>query len=223
MTPPQGRGLLHLAAAVDQEGAPEIGACLELARLTEGGALDFVTLDDPSVRPGPDAVDILTRVATGTDRLGLVPTVRAAHTEPSLARAAVAALDRVSRGRAGWRVAEPTAGSDARHTRGDLAGRPDEGRSDESRVEEGWMDGEEGHPVRVIDATDEAARHTAARYADVALLRVADSARAATLRDELRAAATGFGRAPDALRVLVSLTVDLGGGEYAAEPGWGSP
>jgi alkanesulfonate monooxygenase SsuD/methylene tetrahydromethanopterin reductase-like flavin-dependent oxidoreductase (luciferase family) len=79
----------------------------------------------------------------------------------------------------------------------------------------------QGHPVRVVDATDGAARHTAGRYADVALVRVADPARAAALRDGLRAAATGSGRDPDALRVLVSLTVDLGGGEYAAEPGHG--
>lgn len=79
----------------------------------------------------------------------------------------------------------------------------------------------QGHPVRVVDATEGHARATAARYADVVLVRAASPAQAAALRDQLRTAAAGFGRDPDTLRVLASLVVDLGDGEYAAERGHG--
>ncbi|MGY5050637.1 LLM class flavin-dependent oxidoreductase [Streptomyces sp. 900105755] len=75
--------------------------------------------------------------------------------------------------------------------------------------------------VRVADATEPAARQAAARYADVALVRAATSAQAAAVREELRGKAAEFGREPEALRVLVSLLVDLGDGERAAEPGHG--
>jgi len=79
----------------------------------------------------------------------------------------------------------------------------------------------QGHPVRVIDATDGHARRTAARHADVALVRAASAAHAGAVRNQLTAAAAEFGRSPDDLRVLASLLVDLGGGEQAAEPGHG--
>lgn len=79
----------------------------------------------------------------------------------------------------------------------------------------------QGHPVRVVDATEGHARRTAARYADVALVRVANAAQAGAVRDQLRKDAARFGRNPDELRVLVSLLADLGDGEHAAEPGHG--
>lgn len=47
------------------------------------------------------------------------------------------------------------------------------------------------------------------------------AAQAGAVRDELRVAAKDLGRDPDGLRVLASLVVDLGGGEYAAAPGHG--
>jgi hypothetical protein len=61
----------------------------------------------------------------------------------------------------------------------------------------------------------------AARYADVVLVRAAGRAQAGAVREELRRAAAAAGRDPDALRVLASLRIDLGGGEHAAEPGHG--
>ncbi|WP_405815331.1 LLM class flavin-dependent oxidoreductase [Streptomyces sp. NBC_01390] len=79
----------------------------------------------------------------------------------------------------------------------------------------------QGHPVRVVDATETQARRLAARYADVVLVRAVSAAQAGAVRDELRLAAEDLGRDPDELRVLASLVVDLGGGEYAAEPGHG--
>ncbi|MFF7972964.1 LLM class flavin-dependent oxidoreductase [Streptomyces sp. NPDC007905] len=79
----------------------------------------------------------------------------------------------------------------------------------------------QGHPVRVVDATEGRARSIAARYADVALVRAASPAQAAAVRRQLHEGAAGSGRNPGALRVLVSLIVDLGAGEHAAEPGHG--
>ncbi|MEV5983095.1 LLM class flavin-dependent oxidoreductase [Streptomyces sp. NPDC052114] len=79
----------------------------------------------------------------------------------------------------------------------------------------------QGHPVVVVDATAPQARETAARHADVALVRVASADRADAARAELRGLAARFGRDPRTLRVLAALVVDLGGGECAAEPGHG--
>ncbi|WP_406322168.1 LLM class flavin-dependent oxidoreductase [Streptomyces sp. NBC_00519] len=266
MTSSHGRGLLHLAAALDQEGAYDAGSYVERARLAERGGLDFVTLGDTFARPGPDALAVLSRIAPATARIGLVPTVTTTHTEPFHVQAAVATLDWVSRGRAGWQIDVSTTEGEAR-----LFGRRHAAPVDELWHEAGevaevadqlwdsWEDGAEirdvatgrfidrdklhhvdftgttfsvkgpsivprppqGHPVRVIDATEGHARRTAARHADVALVRVASAAQAAAVREQLRRAASEFGRNPDSLRVLASLLVDLGDGEHAAEPGHG--
>ncbi|MFI2201047.1 LLM class flavin-dependent oxidoreductase [Streptomyces sp. NPDC020192] len=190
------RGLPHLAAGIDQAGAFDVDACIELALLAERGGLDFVTLDDSFDRVGPSALDVLCKVAPATRRIGLVPTVARAHDRYLPAQSGVATLDSVSGGRAGWRID----GS------GEVA---DTGESPQ------------GRPVRVVDATEGRGRVFAARYADVALVRVAGPDEAAAVRDELRERAVESGRPPDALRVLVSLLIDLGDGEYAAEPGYG--
>ncbi|MET7604558.1 LLM class flavin-dependent oxidoreductase [Streptomyces avermitilis] len=268
MTSSTGRGLLHLAAAVDQPTVFDAGSYVELVRLAERGVLDFVTLGDTFARPGPDALAVLSRVAPATRRIGLVPTVTTTHTEPFHVQAAVATLDWVSRGRAGWHLDVSTTEGEAR-----LFGRRHAAPADTlwqeagevadvaARLWDSWEDGAEirdvatgrfvdrdklhhtdfegtafsvkgpsvvprppqGHPVRVVDATEGQARRTAARYADVALVRVGSPAQAAAVRTELRDVAAEFGRDPDALRILASLVVDLGGGEHAAEPGWGSP
>lgn len=266
MTSSHGPGPLHLAAAVDQPGVYDAGSYVELARLAERGGLDFVTLDDTIAGAGPDATAVLSRVAPATHRIGLVPTLTTTPTEPFHVQAAVAALDRASRGRAGWRIDVCATEGEAR-----LLGRrpaaPPEGLWQEAgevadaaaKVRDGWEDGAEirevpaggfvdrdtprqvgstgsafsvrgpstvprpaqGHPVRVVDATEGPARATAARHADVALVRVASAAQARALRDRLRAAAAGAGRDPNYLLVLVSLLIDLGDGEHAAEPGHG--
>ncbi|MGW2720645.1 LLM class flavin-dependent oxidoreductase [Streptomyces sp. NPDC001492] len=266
MTSSHGRGLLHLAAALDQPAVFDAGSHIELARLAERGGLDFVTLDDTFARPGPDALAVLSRVAPATARIGLVPTVTTTHTEPFHVQAAVATLDWVSRGRAGWRIDVSTTEGEAR-----LFGRRHAVTTEElwreagevadvaARLWDSWEDDAEirdlatgrfidrdklhhvdftgagfsvkgpsivprppqGHPVRVVDATEGHTRPTAARYADVALVRAASPAQAAAVRDQLRQSAAEFGRNPDHLRVLVSLLVDLGDGEHAAEPGHG--
>ncbi|MBP5864620.1 LLM class flavin-dependent oxidoreductase [Streptomyces sp. LBUM 1478] len=243
-----GRGRLHLAAAMDQRPGRDAGAFVELARLAERGVLDFVTLKDVAGRAGPDASAVLARVAPETGRIGLVPAVATAYTEPSRAPDAVATLDWVSRGRAGWwtEASGPREGRPGAGARPEGSGRSD-GREQTHRLAVEGVQGVEGvegpaglegaaasvrwpsvgprspqgHPVRVVDATEGESRDIAARHADVALLRVADPARADAVRVELRDTAVRFGRDPGELRVLASLGVDLGGGEHAAEPGHG--
>ncbi|GHH75003.1 putative FMNH2-utilizing oxygenase [Streptomyces sulfonofaciens] len=267
MTATTGRGrLLHLAAAVDRPRAYDAAACVALARLAERGTLDFVTLGDCFAGPGLDALQVLARAAPATQRIGLVPTVTTTHTEPFHVQAAVATLDWVSRGRAGWQVevsaTEAQARLFGRRTAApadrlwqeagevaDVAGRLWDSWEDDAEIRDTatgrFIDREklhhvdfegstfsvkgpstvprppQGRPVVVVDATLPAARDTAARYADVALLGVASRTEADALRTELRNAAGAQGRDPGALRVLASLAVDLGGGEHAAERGHG--
>ncbi|MGH4030873.1 LLM class flavin-dependent oxidoreductase [Actinomycetota bacterium Odt1-20B] len=264
--PPTGRGPLHLAAAIDRTGAYEAGPYAELALLAEEGGLDFVTLGDSFARPGPEALAVLSRLAPVTGRIGLVPTVTTTHTGPFHVQAAVATLDWVSHGRAGWQVDVSTTGAEARlfgrrpaapraalwreaGEVADVAGKLWDSWEDDAEirdVETGrFIDRDklhhvdfeggtfsvkgpsavprppQGHPVTVVDATAPGALETAARYADVALVRAASPATAGAARAELRSLAAESGRDPDGLRVLAALVVDLGGGEHAAEPGHG--
>src|SRR5215210_9457031 len=132
MTSSHGRGLLHLAAAVDQPTVYDADSYVRLARLAERGGLDFVTLDDTLARPGPDALAVLSAVAPATSRIGLVPTVTTTHTEPFHVQAAVATLDWASRGRAGWRIEVSVTEGEAR-----LFGRRPAARADELWQEAG--------------------------------------------------------------------------------------
>jgi alkanesulfonate monooxygenase SsuD/methylene tetrahydromethanopterin reductase-like flavin-dependent oxidoreductase (luciferase family) len=86
----------------------------------EQGLLDFVTIEDSlglqsprydgpdpradQVRGRLDAVLIAARVAPLTQSIGLVPTATVTHTEPFHISKAIATLDYVSSGRAGWRA-----------------------------------------------------------------------------------------------------------------------
>ncbi|WP_299537571.1 LLM class flavin-dependent oxidoreductase [uncultured Streptomyces sp.] len=105
---------LHLSAEIGGPPSFDPGPTLHLARLAERGVLDYVTLDDSFARPGPDALAVLAHLAPGTDRIGLVPTVTTTHTEPFHVSSAVATLDWVSRGRAGWRADVSATGAEAR-------------------------------------------------------------------------------------------------------------
>ncbi len=103
--------------AVDLSGRPEHPALavraehwVDLARLAESGALDFVVFDDSFVPPGGgpgevgrlEAVAVAARVAPLTTTVGLVATATTTHTEPFHLSKALATLDFVSAGRAGW-------------------------------------------------------------------------------------------------------------------------
>lgn len=90
----------------------DAGYHVELARTAERGTLDFVAIPDsfappPAALPAPargrlDAVAIAARVAPATRGVGLVPTATTTHTEPFHLSKAIATLDYVSHGRAGW-------------------------------------------------------------------------------------------------------------------------
>ncbi|WP_018532392.1 MULTISPECIES: LLM class flavin-dependent oxidoreductase [unclassified Streptomyces] len=258
--------MLHLSAAVDLVDTYEPAPYLELARLAEHGALDFVTLHDTFAAPGPDALAVLSRLAPRTSRIGLVPTVTTTHTEPFHVQAAVATLDWVSRGRAGWRPDVSPSDDEARlfgrrdaATPADLWHEAGEVADVARKLWDSWEDDAEirdvdsgrfvdreklhhvdfagrtfsvrgpsivprppqGNPVVVVDATQPYAYDVAARHADVALVGVPDPAQLAAARAGLRRRAAEHGRDPDGLRVLAALRVDLGAGEYAAQPGHG--
>jgi alkanesulfonate monooxygenase SsuD/methylene tetrahydromethanopterin reductase-like flavin-dependent oxidoreductase (luciferase family) len=88
-----------------------------LARLAETAGLDFLAIPDSFVPPTSgagewatvrgrlDAVAIAARVAPLTSTVGLVPTATTTHTEPFHLSKAIATLDFVSLGRAGWQPA----------------------------------------------------------------------------------------------------------------------
>jgi alkanesulfonate monooxygenase SsuD/methylene tetrahydromethanopterin reductase-like flavin-dependent oxidoreductase (luciferase family) len=74
------------------------------ARQADEAGLDFVTFDDTFGRHGPDAVLAAARVAPLTRHVGLIPVATTTHTEPFHLSTALATLDHISRGRAGWQV-----------------------------------------------------------------------------------------------------------------------
>ncbi len=91
----------------------------DLARRAEHGLLDFLTIEDSfglqssrfarpdsridQVRGRLDAVLIASSMAPVTEHIGLIPTMVPTHTEPFHVASAIATLDHISRGRAGWR------------------------------------------------------------------------------------------------------------------------
>ncbi|HEX3778345.1 MAG TPA: LLM class flavin-dependent oxidoreductase [Pseudonocardiaceae bacterium] len=91
-----------------------------LIQQAERGALDFVTIEDSlglqssrfdsqddrtdQVRGRLDANLIAARVAPLTSHIGLVPVATVTHTEPFHTSKAIATLDYVSNGRAGWQL-----------------------------------------------------------------------------------------------------------------------
>ncbi|OLL72968.1 FMNH2-utilizing oxygenase [Pseudonocardia sp. Ae168_Ps1] len=84
---------------------------VDVVRTAARGGLDLVALpdslqppsDDPAALPGTlDAVAIAARVAPAVPGIGVVPTATVTHTEPFHLSKAVATLDFVATGRAGW-------------------------------------------------------------------------------------------------------------------------
>jgi len=103
-----------------------------LAQLADGAGLDFLVIPDsfapPAEGPGAeatvrgrlDAVAIAARVAPVTRSIGLVPAATVTHTEPFHLSKAIATLDFVSLGRAGWQPSVSRTQAEA-----DLFGRRD--------------------------------------------------------------------------------------------------
>ena len=115
----------------DADPAGLFGAAywLNLVTKAQRGHLDFVTFEDslgiqstrfdgPDERIGQvrgrlDANLIAARVAPLTSNIGLVPTVTVTHTEPFHISKAIATLDYVSTGRAGWQARVSPSAADA--------------------------------------------------------------------------------------------------------------
>lgn len=82
----------------------------------EAAGVDLVTLEDSFALNGHghlDALLIASAIAPSTSRIGLVPTVTTAHTEPFHVATGLQTLDHVSRGRAGWLVGAGDARAEA--------------------------------------------------------------------------------------------------------------
>ncbi|MGX6601017.1 LLM class flavin-dependent oxidoreductase [Micromonosporaceae bacterium Da 78-11] len=142
----------------------DAGYWVDLVLEAERGRLDFVTVEDSlglqSAHPdGPDqrtdqvrgrldAVLVAARVAPLTSHIGLVPTATVTHTEPFHISKAIATLDYVSNGRAGWRV--------------QVSGRPDEAAHFGRRVLPPWHPADLDTPAvqeLLTELFDEAADH----------------------------------------------------------------
>jgi alkanesulfonate monooxygenase SsuD/methylene tetrahydromethanopterin reductase-like flavin-dependent oxidoreductase (luciferase family) len=112
---------------------------VEIVQEAERGLLDFVTIEDSlalqdtgfgppdrrtdHVRGRLDAVLLAARIGPLTSHIGLVPTATTTHTEPFHLSKAIATLDYVTSGRAGWRVQVSGRASEAAHFgRRDLPG-----------------------------------------------------------------------------------------------------
>jgi alkanesulfonate monooxygenase SsuD/methylene tetrahydromethanopterin reductase-like flavin-dependent oxidoreductase (luciferase family) len=103
---------------------------VDLAQEAEWGLLDFVTIEDSlaiqssrrrvsdertdQVRGRLDAVLIAARVAPCTSALGIVPVATTTHTEPFHVSKAIATLDYVSTGRAGFQARVSATNMEAR-------------------------------------------------------------------------------------------------------------
>ncbi|WP_250285964.1 LLM class flavin-dependent oxidoreductase [Frankia sp. CiP1_Cm_nod2] len=110
---------------------------VDLVSEAERGLLDFVTIEDAlgvqssrfdgpdgrtdQVRGRLDAVLIASRVAPLTTHIGLVPTATVTHTEPFHVSKAIATLDYVSTGRAGWRAQLSHPGENSHFGRRDIS------------------------------------------------------------------------------------------------------
>ncbi|MBO0802176.1 MAG: LLM class flavin-dependent oxidoreductase [Nocardiopsaceae bacterium] len=130
----------HPAARREPDARPRelftAGYWVGLAREAEAGLVDFLTIEDSlgprpwgGVAPWPpvagtragdipgrlDAVLLAARIAPLTRHIGLIPAVVTTHTEPFHASTAIATLDYVSEGRAGWRPRISSSRDEAAH------------------------------------------------------------------------------------------------------------
>jgi FMN-dependent oxidoreductase (nitrilotriacetate monooxygenase family) len=105
--------MLHLIASLNAAGNHEIDHFVELTRTAERGLLDAVFVDDALALPsrhsftaadGLEPLTLLAAVAWATEHIGLIATASTTFYEPYLLARALASLDHISHGRAGWNI-----------------------------------------------------------------------------------------------------------------------
>jgi alkanesulfonate monooxygenase SsuD/methylene tetrahydromethanopterin reductase-like flavin-dependent oxidoreductase (luciferase family) len=113
-------GHAYLAVELGTSGDPGAAQHVSAARAVADTGADLVIWADSFVAPARadpptlDAVAVAARVAPVVAGIGLVPTVTVTHTEPFHISKAIATLDLVSMGRAGWQVAVSRTEEEAR-------------------------------------------------------------------------------------------------------------
>ncbi|MEV4418983.1 LLM class flavin-dependent oxidoreductase [Patulibacter sp. NPDC049589] len=104
------RPLLLAAALADRRPLPDREALVRDALVAETAGLELVTIE-----PGPfDPLLVAANLAARTTRIGIAPVVSTTTTEPFHVSTALATIDVVAHGRAGWvaRVEDPAAVED---------------------------------------------------------------------------------------------------------------
>jgi alkanesulfonate monooxygenase SsuD/methylene tetrahydromethanopterin reductase-like flavin-dependent oxidoreductase (luciferase family) len=96
----------HLAIALRGADAPSAATWRRRLEAATAGLLDFVTIEDPLLDP----VLVAARLAPRTRGIGIVPSAVTSTTEPFLVSSAIATLDFVTGGRAGWLVGQAAPG-----------------------------------------------------------------------------------------------------------------
>lgn len=98
--------------AVDLAEINDIDALLDVARTAERGGFDALFLADKltfsrepaAVAPAFEPLTLLSALAVGTSRLGLIGSISTTYSDPFVVARQTASLDRISRGRFGWNV-----------------------------------------------------------------------------------------------------------------------
>lgn len=194
----------------------------------------------------PDAITQLAALAAVTDRIGLVATQNTTYNFPADLARRLASLDLVSGGRAGWNVVTTDnawTGENFRHG-GWLAHERRYERAAQfvETAKALWAGGTvdrhtdlvsltatatvaaspQGRPVLFQSGDSPGGRDLAARHADVVFSANTDYDKAVAYAADLRSRLAGYGRSPDAVRILPGASVVLGDtpAEAAEKAAW---
>ncbi|QJY49897.1 LLM class flavin-dependent oxidoreductase [Pseudonocardia broussonetiae] len=207
------RGRLDAEALLDP--AWSVG----LVRTAAARGLDLVVLTGPFAgtadTPELDAVALAARIAPVVPGIGLVPQATVTRAEPVHLSTAIAALDLVSDGRAGW---EPVVSG---------TGAAPSGREPAAPADLLWREAGEvvdvvarlgdSDPLTVVRADEPEALAVAARSADVVRIAAPDLATARDARRRVRDAVQDAGRRADDVTVLLDVEVHLAATRTLAE------
>ncbi|NIL77327.1 LLM class flavin-dependent oxidoreductase [Rhodococcus sp. B10] len=231
----------------------DVDSFREFASVAEQGLFDAVFLAeglrihesngavvDHNVADRPDPVTRLSAVAASTDRIGLISTGNATHSEPFDLARRILSLDVLSGGRAGWNLV--TASDDliaANFRRGRFVPHQDRyNRAEDylTAVQAVWNGrGEVDHrglhvtisgspslpvspqqrPILVQSGDSDEGRSLAAKYADAIFTERRSLDEGRGFYRDIERRLVGFGRSPDALKVMASTRFVLG--ENAAD------